>query len=78
MRFRHHRHASISKDIAYEATQQADFVLVSTRPAVFDVMAMTAPVERATNELDLVKAEIDEKFFRRRARLPRNHTVIHS
>jgi chromosome partitioning protein len=37
-----------SKDIAYEAAQQADFVLVPTRPAVLDVMAMT-------RTLDLVK-----------------------
>ncbi|MGQ3671272.1 AAA family ATPase [Xanthobacter sp. TB0136] len=37
-----------SKDIAYEATQRADFVLIPTRPAVLDVMAMT-------RSLDLVK-----------------------
>ena len=37
-----------SKDIAFEATQHADFVLVPTRPAVLDVMAMT-------RTLDLVK-----------------------
>jgi chromosome partitioning protein len=37
-----------SKDIAYEAAQHADFVLVPTRPAVLDVMAMT-------RTLDLVK-----------------------
>ncbi|MGQ3675777.1 AAA family ATPase [Xanthobacter sp. TB0139] len=37
-----------SKDIAYEAAQRADFVLIPTRPAVLDVMAMT-------RTLDLVK-----------------------
>lgn len=37
-----------SKDIAYEAAQQADFVLVPSRPAVLDIMAMT-------RTLDLVK-----------------------
>lgn len=37
-----------SKDIAFEAAQQADFVLVPSRPAVLDVMAMT-------RTLDLVK-----------------------
>lgn len=37
-----------AKDIAFEATQHADFVLVPTRPAVLDVMAMT-------RTLDLVK-----------------------
>lgn len=31
----------MAKDIAYEATQSADFVLVPTRPAVLDVMAMS-------------------------------------
>lgn len=34
-----------SKDIAYEATQRADFVLVPTRPAVLDVMAMMRTLE---------------------------------
>lgn len=34
-----------SKDIAYEAAQQADFVLIPTRPAVLDVMAMTRTLE---------------------------------
>lgn len=37
-----------SKDIAYEAAQHADFVLVPSRPAVLDVMAMK-------RTLDLVK-----------------------
>lgn len=37
-----------AKDIAFEAAQQADFVLVPSRPAVLDVMAMT-------RTLDLVK-----------------------
>ena len=37
-----------AKDIAFEATQHADFVLVPTRPAVLDVMAMA-------RTLDLVK-----------------------
>jgi len=37
-----------SKDIAFEAAQQADFALIPTRPAVLDVMAMT-------RTLDLVK-----------------------
>lgn len=37
-----------SKDIAYEAAERADFVLIPTRPAVLDVMAMT-------KTLDLVK-----------------------
>lgn len=37
-----------SKDIAYEAAQHADFVLVPARPAVLDVMAMK-------RTLDLVK-----------------------
>ncbi len=37
-----------SKDIAYEAAERADFVLIPTRPAVLDVMAMT-------RTLDLVK-----------------------
>ena len=35
-----------SKDIAYEAAQHADFVLLPTRPAVLDVMAMTRPPAR--------------------------------
>lgn len=34
-----------SKDIAYEAAQRADFVLIPTRPAVLDVMAMTRTLE---------------------------------
>ena len=35
----------LAKDIAYEAAQHADFVLVPTRPAVLDVMAMTKTLE---------------------------------
>ena len=34
-----------AKDIAYEAAQHADFILVPTRPAVLDVMAMTRTLE---------------------------------
>lgn len=34
-----------SKDIAYEAAQHADFVLLPTRPAVLDIMAMNRTVE---------------------------------
>lgn len=34
-----------AKDIAYEAAQQADFILIPTRPAVLDVMAMTRTLE---------------------------------
>jgi chromosome partitioning protein len=34
-----------SKDIAYEAAQRADFVLIPTRPAVLDAMAMTRTLE---------------------------------
>lgn len=34
-----------SKDIAYEAAERADFVLIPTRPAVLDVMAMTRTLE---------------------------------
>ncbi len=34
-----------AKDIAYEAAERADFVLIPTRPAVLDVMAMTRTVE---------------------------------
>jgi|TARA_B100001105_G_scaffold172430_1_gene138865 chromosome partitioning protein len=34
-----------SKDIAYEAAQHADFVLLPTRPAVLDVMAMSRTIE---------------------------------
>jgi chromosome partitioning protein len=34
-----------SKDIAYEAAQHADFVLLPTRPAVLDVMAMSKTLE---------------------------------
>jgi chromosome partitioning protein len=37
-----------AKDIAFEAAQHADFILIPTRPAVLDVMAMT-------KTLDLVK-----------------------
>jgi chromosome partitioning protein len=34
-----------AKDIAYEAAQRADFILIPTRPAVLDVMAMTRTLE---------------------------------
>lgn len=34
-----------AKDIAYEAAQHADFILIPTRPAVLDVMAMTRTLE---------------------------------
>jgi chromosome partitioning protein len=34
-----------AKDIAFEAAQQADFILIPTRPAVLDVMAMTKTLE---------------------------------
>jgi chromosome partitioning protein len=34
-----------SKDIAYEAAERADFVLIPTRPAVLDVMAMSRTLE---------------------------------
>jgi chromosome partitioning protein len=34
-----------AKDIAYEAAQRADFILIPTRPAVLDVMAMTKTLE---------------------------------
>lgn len=34
-----------AKDIAYEAAQHADLILVPTRPAVLDVMAMTKTLE---------------------------------
>jgi chromosome partitioning protein len=34
-----------AKDIAYEAAQHADFILIPTRPAVLDVMAMTKTLE---------------------------------
>jgi chromosome partitioning protein len=34
-----------SKDIGYEASQHADFVLVPSRPAVLDIMAMTRTLE---------------------------------
>lgn len=34
-----------AKDIAFEAAQHADFILVPTRPAVLDVMAMTKTLE---------------------------------
>ncbi len=39
-----------AKDIAFEAAQHADFVLVPSRPAVLDVMAMTQPVPRPVCE----------------------------
>jgi chromosome partitioning protein len=38
-----------AKDIAFEAAERADFVLIPTRPAVLDVMAMTRTI-------DLIKA----------------------
>lgn len=34
-----------AKDIAFEAAQHADYILVPTRPAVLDVMAMTKTLE---------------------------------
>ena len=34
-----------AKDIAFEAAAQADFILIPTRPAVLDVMAMTRTLE---------------------------------
>lgn len=34
-----------SKDIAFEAAQAADFILVPTKPAVLDIMAMTKTIE---------------------------------
>jgi hypothetical protein len=34
-----------AKDIAFEAAQHADFILVPTRPAVLDVMAITKTLE---------------------------------
>lgn len=34
-----------AKDISFEAAQHADFVLIPTRPAVLDVMAMTRTLE---------------------------------
>ena len=34
-----------AKDIAFEAGERADFVLIPTRPAVLDVMAMTRTVD---------------------------------
>lgn len=34
-----------AKDIAFEAAERADFVLVPTRPAVLDVMSMTRTLE---------------------------------
>jgi chromosome partitioning protein len=34
-----------AKDIAFEAAQAADFILIPTRPAVLDVMAMTKTLE---------------------------------
>lgn len=35
----------LAKDIAFEAAQHADFILIPTRPAVLDVMAMTKTLE---------------------------------
>lgn len=34
-----------AKDIAFEAAQAADFILIPTRPAVLDVMAMSKTIE---------------------------------
>ena len=34
-----------AKDIAFEAAEQADYILIPTRPAVLDVMAMTKTLE---------------------------------
>jgi chromosome partitioning protein len=34
-----------AKDIAFEAAQHADFILIPTKPAVLDVMAMTRTLE---------------------------------
>lgn len=34
-----------AKEYAFEAAQRADFILIPTRPAVLDVMAMTATLE---------------------------------
>src|SRR5215213_5627784 len=34
-----------AKDIAFEAAQHADFILIPTKPAVFDVMAVTKTLE---------------------------------
>jgi chromosome partitioning protein len=34
-----------AKDIAFEAAERADFVLVPTRPAVLDIMSMTRTLE---------------------------------
>ena len=34
-----------AKDYAFEAAQRADFILIPTRPAVLDIMAMTATLE---------------------------------
>lgn len=36
-----------AKDIAFEAIQHADFILIPTKPAVFDVMAVTKTLELA-------------------------------
>ena len=47
-----------AKDIAYEAAQHADFVLIPTRPAVLDVMAMTRTVELITMPLPNRKSTI--------------------
>lgn len=38
-----------AKDIAFEAAERADFVLIPTRPAVLDVMAMTRTIELIRN-----------------------------
>ena len=38
-----------AKDIAFEAAQHADFILIPTRPAVLDVMAMTKTLELVTH-----------------------------
>ena len=34
-----------AKDIAFEAAQQADFILIPTKPAVLDVMSMVKTLE---------------------------------
>jgi chromosome partitioning protein len=34
-----------AKDIAFEAAERADFILIPTRPAVLDVMAMTRTID---------------------------------
>ena len=38
-----------AKDIAFEAAERADFILIPTRPAVLDVMAMTRTIELIRN-----------------------------